>query len=69
MNMVIRIFDIPWTLNVSYSLNYSKPGFKSTISQTLSFNGNVSLTKKMAVTYTSGYDFTGKTDYNDPDME
>ena len=54
------VFDVPWSLNVSYSLNYSKPGFKSNISQTLSCNGNVSVTKKMSITYTTGYDFKGK---------
>ncbi len=54
------VFDVPWTMRVSYNFNYAKPGFKSTISQTLSVNGTVTLTKKMAVTYTSGYDFKGK---------
>ena len=54
------VFDVPWTLNLSYSLNYYKSGLKSNISQTLSFSGNVSITKKMSMTYTSGYDFTGK---------
>lgn len=51
------VFDMPWSLNMSYSLNYYKTSLKSNISQTLSLNGNVTLTKKMAVTYTSGYDF------------
>jgi hypothetical protein len=54
------VFDVPWSMNVSYNLNYSKPGLKSSVSQTLSVRGNVSLTKKMSITYTSGYDFTGK---------
>ena len=54
------VFDIPWTLNISYSLSYVNSFIKPTLSQTLSFNGNVSFTKKMAVTYTSGYDFTAK---------
>ena len=54
------IFDVPWSLNVSYSLNYYKAAFTPNITQTLSFSGNVSLTKKMSMTYTSGYDFTGK---------
>jgi uncharacterized Rmd1/YagE family protein len=54
------VFDVPWSLNLSYSFNYYKPSFKPSISQTLSFRGNVSLTKKMTVTYTSGYDFKGK---------
>ncbi len=53
-------FDVPWTMNVSYSLNYSKPGFKSTVTQTVSVNGNVSPTKNLSITYTSGYDFKGK---------
>jgi lipopolysaccharide assembly outer membrane protein LptD (OstA) len=54
------IFDVPWALNLSYSLSYNKALLKSNISQTLSFNGNMSLTKKMNITYTSGYDFKGK---------
>jgi hypothetical protein len=53
-------FDVPWRLNLSYSLNYYKEGFTSTLSQTVSFSGNVSVTKKMAVTYTSGYDITAR---------
>jgi len=54
------VFDVPWSLNLAYSVNYNKPGYKSNVSQTLSCNGNVSVTKKMAVTYTTGYDFKGK---------
>jgi hypothetical protein len=53
-------FDVPWSLNLSYSLNYYKVGFTPTLSQTVSFSGNVSVTKKMAVTYTSGYDITAR---------
>jgi hypothetical protein len=54
-------FDAPWTMNVSYSFNYSKPAFKSTVYQTLSMNGSLKLTKKMDLTYNTGYDFTAKT--------
>jgi hypothetical protein len=54
------VFDVPWSMRVSYNFNYSKTGFKPTVSQTLSVNGNVTLTKKMSITYTSGYDFKGK---------
>lgn len=54
------VFDVPWSMNVRYNLNYSKPAFKSMLTQTLSVNGNVTLTKKMAITYTSGYDFRMK---------
>jgi uncharacterized Rmd1/YagE family protein len=54
-------FDVPWTLNVSYSFNFFKTGLKSNTSQTLSLNnGSVAVTKKMKVTFTSGYDFTYK---------
>jgi hypothetical protein len=47
-------------MRVSYNLNYSKPAYVSTLSQTVSVNGNVNLTKKTAITYISGYDFTQK---------
>jgi hypothetical protein len=54
------VFDVPWTMNLSYSLDYTKPGLKSTFSQFLTVRGSVSLTKKMSVTYSSGYDFKAK---------
>jgi hypothetical protein len=55
------VFSLPWTLNISYSFNYSNNGTNSITSQTLSLNnGSVTLTKKMAATFTTGYDFTGR---------
>jgi len=54
------IFDVPWSMRVSYNLSYSKPSLKSNLTQTLSVNGNVTLTKKTAITYTSGFDFKQK---------
>jgi hypothetical protein len=54
-------FDVPWTMNLSYSFNYSKPSLKSVVTQAIAMNGNVSLTKAMAITYVSGYDFKAKT--------
>lgn len=55
------VFDVPWTMNVSYSVSYSKSGIaKPFISQAMTMAGNVSITKKMSMTYTSGYDFTHK---------
>jgi uncharacterized Rmd1/YagE family protein len=54
------VFDVPWSMNISYSVGYSKSGLTSNITQALSFSGNVAITKKMNMTYTSGYDFTGK---------
>jgi hypothetical protein len=54
------VFDVPWSMNVSYSLGYNTSGLTSNITQALSISGNVAITKKMNMTYTSGYDFTGK---------
>ncbi len=54
-------FNIPWSLRVNYSLNYSKTGFQeSNTTQTLRFSGDLSLTEKWKVTYNSGYDFENK---------
>ncbi|NLN31810.1 MAG: LPS-assembly protein LptD, partial [Bacteroidales bacterium] len=53
-------FDIPWSMNVAYNINYSKLFNSSQLTQTLRLNGNLSLTKKMNVTFNSGFDFTRK---------
>ena len=54
-------FNIPWNLNVYYNLSYNKPGhLKKEITQSATFNGDLSLTKKWKVSLTSGYDFTSK---------
>lgn len=54
------IFDVPWTMNLSYSINYSKPGLDPVVSSAMTLGGSVSITKKMSATYTTGYDFRGK---------
>jgi hypothetical protein len=55
------VFNVPWTLNISYSFAYTNSGTKSQITQALSLNnGSIALTKKMSATFTTGYDFTGK---------
>jgi hypothetical protein len=54
------VFDMPWTLNVRYSLNYRKGGLSNNLTQTLSFDGSVTITPKMSATFTSGYDFNAK---------
>jgi hypothetical protein len=59
-------FDIPWSLRVNYSLNYSKPvktistteSYK--ITQTLQFSGDLSLSEKWKIQFTSGYHFESK---------
>lgn len=53
-------FDAPWSMDVSYSLSYYKAAFKATITQALTMRGHVQLTKKMNITYNTGYDFTAK---------
>ncbi len=53
-------FDIPWSLSLSYSLSYNKPKNVGTFSQTLSFNGNFSLTPKWKIDFSSGFDFDTK---------
>lgn len=55
-------FNIPWSLNIYYNVNYSRPGLPSTekTTQSLTFNGDLSLTKKWKVSLTSGFDFTTK---------
>ncbi|MEO9850652.1 MAG: putative LPS assembly protein LptD [Reichenbachiella sp.] len=54
-------FDVPWALNVNYSFNYSKNGFNdAVITQTLNFNGNLSITDKTRIGFNSGYDLENK---------
>jgi len=50
-------FDVPWSLRMAYNFNYSKPAYKSNISQTMTLSGDLRLTPKMAINYSTGYDF------------
>ncbi len=51
-------FSIPWDFRFDYSLRYSKPNptAASSINQTVDFSGNVSLTKKWQIGFSSGLD-------------
>jgi hypothetical protein len=53
-------FNVPWSLRVAYSFNYSKPGNKSSLTQNIALSGNLTLTKKMLINFTSGYDLSRK---------
>ncbi len=53
-------FDVPWNLSVFYNINYSKPALNEILTQSVTFNGDLSVTKKWKVSVTSGYDFTSK---------
>jgi len=51
-------FNIPWSLNLSYNVNIRNTGFQpADVTQTIRFNGDLSLTQKWKITYSSGYDF------------
>jgi hypothetical protein len=54
-------YSIPFNLSVNYSISYSRPGLlKATYTQTVGFNGDLSITKNWKVTFNSGYDFKAK---------
>jgi len=51
-------FTIPWTLRLQYALRYTKRGFEeASITQSLTFSGDLSLSEKWKLTFNSGYDF------------
>ena len=54
-------FNIPWSLNLRYNLNYSQTGFREpNIAQTVTFSGDLSLTEKWKINVRSSYDFQQK---------
>ncbi len=54
-------FSIPWNLRLNYNFTYSKVGFlASRVTQAVRFSGDISLSQKWKVVYTSGYDFNSK---------
>ncbi len=65
-------FDVPWSISLDYTFNYSKnysrnpaegakhPLSKNTISQMIRINGDISLTPKWKLGYSTGYDFQQK---------
>ena len=58
-----EFFEIPWSLNANYSLNYNKGNNSSAFSdttQSLIFSGNMKITNKWKVGFRSGYDFESK---------
>lgn len=53
-------FNVPWSLNIGYDFNLSKPRFKSTIMQTITLSGSITPTPKWQITFSSGYDIKAK---------
>jgi len=50
-------FTVPWNFSFYYNFTYANSGINKTYSQTLSANGDFSLTPKWKVQFTTGYDF------------
>ncbi|MEL0009825.1 MAG: putative LPS assembly protein LptD, partial [Flammeovirgaceae bacterium] len=54
-------FNVPWSINASYNLNRRKLGYRDpTLTQTLTFSGDVSISEKTKISFRSGYDFKFK---------
>ncbi|MCX7862592.1 MAG: putative LPS assembly protein LptD [Bacteroidales bacterium] len=59
-------FKVPWTIYISYNLsstsyfNQQKKQFEYKTIQGLTFSGDISLTPKWKISYSSGYDFENK---------
>ena len=53
-------FDLPWSINVNYSLIYNRSNFKSLYTQTFNLKGDFNLTPKWKIGCSSGYDFGQK---------
>ena len=49
-------FNVPWNISMSYSFSYSNSGVSTYINNTLNFNGDLSITPKWKIQYTSGFD-------------
>jgi len=53
-------FSIPWTLNVDYKYNYSKPSTESKVTQTMGLSGDFSLTKNWKISFRANFDIEQK---------
>ncbi len=54
-------FSIPWSVNFTYTLNYSHPaGQRKSVTQDASFNGDLNLTPKWKVGMNGSYNITNK---------
>ncbi len=54
-------FNIPWSVRLTYNVNVTRKGFdEGKVTQSLRFNGDISITEKWKLTYQSGYDFAQK---------
>ena len=55
-------FNIPWSLGLNFTYSYLHKGLQDPVTtQTLVANGDLSLTPKLKITYSTGYNFKEKT--------
>ena len=50
-------FNSPWSVNVNYSLQYTRANYKTAYAQTFTLSGDFNLTPKWKIGCSSGYDF------------
>jgi lipopolysaccharide assembly outer membrane protein LptD (OstA) len=53
-------FKTKWNLTADYNFRYAKPYLESKITQSLRLSGNLTLTEKWAINFSSGYDFVNQ---------
>jgi hypothetical protein len=54
-------FDIPWSVNLGFNMSYSHSiSAKPTIVQTIQLSGDLSISEKWKIVYSSGYHFESK---------
>jgi lipopolysaccharide assembly outer membrane protein LptD (OstA) len=49
-------FSIPWNFGFNYSVSYNNDGLRKKVTQTLGFNGSVTLTGKWGISFNGGFD-------------
>ncbi len=50
-------FNIPWSLNIDYSFAYNKQGLEPTFVNSMTLRGDVNITPRWKIGFTTGYDF------------
>ena len=65
MSQAYYDFSLPWNFGFNYNVNYNlayvnngTTGYKRNITQTIGFNGSITISPKMSVTINGGYDIT-----------
>jgi len=54
-------FSVPWSLNFSYNFNWSRAAYgAASVTNSVTFSGDISLTQNWKITYGSGYDLKSK---------